>query len=129
MADHDPPYRPTDLQTYRPTDLQTYRPTDLQTYRPTDLQTYRPASYPPYELKDFRRAAADGRVQIWGKRHNGKAFEPIEKAYWRVHTFEWLGLLKGKTITERADGGRRDTSTEYLDLMTSETQVEALWPS
>jgi hypothetical protein len=78
-------------------------------------------------LHEFRQAASDDRVKIWGKRSRDAVFEPIPAEYWRRHQIEWFGLLRGPVTTEPtvsvADHGNR-----YEELMTSRTQVEEVWP-
>ncbi|MBI5261634.1 MAG: hypothetical protein HY852_07435 [Bradyrhizobium sp.] len=86
---------------------------------------------PPTEaveaLKSFRQAAADGHVQIWGKVVHGDVYEPIDADYWRSYQIEWFSLLRGQTITEPAVVGVKRGS-EYVDLMVSKSQIEAVWP-
>jgi hypothetical protein len=78
-------------------------------------------------VKQYLQAAADGHVQVWGKPTYSEIFEPIEQEFWRKYQIEWFSLLRGRTITEPAVLGAK-RGCEYVDLMTSKAQVEALWP-
>jgi hypothetical protein len=88
-------------------------------------------SVPPTEantaLQEFHQAAADGRILVWGKRNWSDVFEPIPNDYWRRYRVEWFSLLRGRTITEPALVAVQ-RGDEYLDLMTSRSQFEDVWP-
>jgi len=82
-------------------------------------------------LTEFRQAAADDRITIWGKTTAGAVFEQIPADFWRKNQIEWFDLLRGRTKTESIDPlvthGSALRAISYFDLMTSRAQVEAAW--
>jgi hypothetical protein len=78
-------------------------------------------------LRSFQQAAADGKVKIWGKAHHSNVFEPIPQEYWLKYQIEWFGLLRSRPTTEPAVIGV-SRGSEYAELMTSKSQIEAIWP-
>lgn len=77
-----------------------------------------------YEL--FMQAAADGKISMWGRREHRSVYEPIPKEFWYDNRITWLSLMQ-KNATD-SESTRRDSTDQYLSLMTSRAQVERQWP-
>jgi hypothetical protein len=79
------------------------------------------------ECQQFLQAAADGNIQVWGKRKENGVFEPIAREFWFENQIEWFDLLRDNPRTEPRFSTKHAVA-RYLDLMTSRAQVEKQWP-
>jgi hypothetical protein len=74
------------------------------------------------EYDHFLQAAADGAIQIWGRREPYSVYEPIPNDYWFKNRIEWFSLLKGNPESESSR--HAFSGDRYLSLMTSRALVE-----
>ena len=51
-------------------------------------------------LKQFEKAARDGKVNVWGKRENWSVYDPIPADYWSTHGVDFLDLFRPETDVE-----------------------------
>jgi hypothetical protein len=81
-------------------------------------------------LDDLLLYALLGSLQIWGRTSRDFDWQPVEQSYWREHDIDRLSVLKReKPFTKHSGGGSGYTGAEvYIDLRTSRSQLEAIWP-
>ncbi len=85
-----------------------------------------------YEIeKEFRQAALDGKLPIWGKRAAYGLWEEVLAKDWAFYDISEFDLLESladpeKLIVVRV-GGRFPTQ-EWVRVMTSKAKAEELWP-
>lgn len=76
-----------------------------------------------WEYKQFKQAAADGDIPVWGRSGKFRVFEPIPKEFWRKNHFDWFNLLRGDCGTEPIAKGNH-TEVRYSETMTSKAATE-----
>ena len=88
-------------------------------------------------MEQFRQAAADGRVTVWGRKYIGHVQRPLEEIprnFWLQCDINWMRYIFS-TETDAQDSKTNpdhDWETpapdKFYDLRTSSEQVLALWP-
>ncbi|SNT49710.1 protein of unknown function [Tardiphaga sp. OK246] len=84
-----------------------------------------------YDLvtNDIRQLAYDGKLPVWGKRHNSDLWEPIDREFWKDNQVNYMSIIEdhpAKIRVQRAADHKRND--EWESLMTSWQMVEYLWP-
>ncbi len=86
-----------------------------------------------YEIeKEFRQAALDGTLPIWGKRAAYRLWEEVLAKDWAYYEIRESDLLKSLADPEKLmvfREGDRFPTQEWVRVMTSKAKVEELWPA
>lgn len=89
-----------------------------------------PPADAPRRLEEFREAAAEGKLTVWGRSDDAGNWQPIDAAYWQSCGIEQFSFLEGreKVFTEPKTGGKpRAKNAKYCALKVSRHQVEEVW--
>jgi len=88
--------------------------------------------------EDFPQAARDGSLVVWGKEGGRMTWGEINREFWAVGRIDVVGILRanipagdlnGPNNPENCRTNRLESTNEqFIQLMTSRAQVDALWP-
>lgn len=90
---------------------------------PTHLSDWNSVNPP---MEQFREAALNRQLTVWGKPGASLIFEEIPWTYWRDHGLELHSLLMGRALTTPLM--EVEHTLVFSDVMVSQFEVERVWP-
>jgi hypothetical protein len=86
-------------------------------------------------MHQVRQLAYEGKLPLWGKKFATDIWRPIPPEFWKDHTLDWFGFLKGRpegfgtAIVLARPGDGSNMQEQWSELMTSRARVEDIWPA